>query len=73
MTRERSRASAAEENRLMNKRIYRSTLLGLVLAVQDYSASDEEAVAIIAHLLNTGRVVLTGTFAGQRIAEAIAA
>jgi hypothetical protein len=49
----------------MGKRVYRSTLLALVCAVQDYAASDDEAVAIIADMLNTGRVVLTGTFAGS--------
>ncbi len=54
----------------MKKRGYRSTLLNLVQAVQDYTASDEEAVAIIAHMLSTGRVVLIGTFAAERVAEA---
>ena len=56
----------------MRKRTYRSTLLSLVQAVQDYTASDEEAVATIVRLLNTGRVVLIGTFAGERVAEALA-
>ena len=55
----------------MKKQIYRSTMLGLVQTVQDYTESDEEAVAIIAHMLNTGRVVLIGTFAGERIAAAL--
>ena len=57
----------------MRTRTYRSTMLSLVQVVQDYAESDEEAVAIIAELLNSGRVVLIGTFAGQRIAEALAA
>jgi hypothetical protein len=56
----------------MRRKEYRSTLLNLVCAVQDYAASDDEVVAIITHLLNTGRVVLSGTFAGQRIAAALA-
>ncbi len=57
----------------MRKRTHRTTMLSLVRVVQDYAESDEEAVAIIAELLNSGRVVLIGTFAGQRIAEALAA
>ncbi len=57
----------------MRKRTHRTTMLSLVQVVQDYTESDEEAVALIAHLLNSGRVVLIGTFAGQRIAEALAA
>ena len=57
----------------MAQRTSRSTMLNLVQAVQDYAATDEEAVEIIAHLLNSGRVVLTGTFAGERIVEALAA
>lgn len=52
----------------MKTKMYRSTLLALVCAVQDYAASDEEVVAIITHLLRTGRVVLGGTFAGERVA-----
>jgi hypothetical protein len=54
----------------MRTQICRSTLLSLVQAVQDHTASDEEAVAIIAHMLSTRRVVLIGTFAAERIAEA---
>jgi hypothetical protein len=50
----------------MRKHESRSTLLNLVCAVQDYATSDDEVVAIITHLLNTGRVVLSGTFAGQQ-------
>jgi len=42
-------------------------MLELVRAVQDRARSDEEVVAIIAYMLNTRRVVLRGTFAGQRI------
>ena len=47
-------------------------MLALVQAVQDSACSDDEVVAIIAHLINSGRVVLTGTFAGRRIAAALA-
>ncbi len=48
----------------------RTTLLNLVQAVQDHARSDAEVVAVIAHMLRTGRVVLTGTFAGQRVTDA---
>jgi hypothetical protein len=44
-----------------------TTLLELVMAVQDCTRSDGEVVAVIAHLINTGRVVLSGNFAGRRI------
>jgi hypothetical protein len=54
----------------MRTQICRSTLLSLVQAVQDRTASDEEAVAMISRMLNAGRVVLIGTFAAERIAEA---
>ncbi len=36
------------------------TLAELVAAIQDSSASDAEAVAILNHMLNTGRVTLGG-------------
>ena len=55
------------------KNLRRSTMLELVLTVQDLASSDDEVVAIIAHMLNTGRVVLSGTFAGQRLAAELAA
>jgi hypothetical protein len=54
----------------MRQQRRRLTLLSLVQAVQDYTASDEKAVAIITPVLSTGRVVLIGTFAAERIAEA---
>jgi hypothetical protein len=41
-----------------------STLFDLVRAVQDHTQSDEEAVAVIAHLLATGRVRI-GTAASR--------
>jgi hypothetical protein len=52
----------------MRKRTHRTTLLELVQAVQDACATDAEVVAVIAHMVNSGRVVLGGTFAGARIA-----
>ena len=46
----------------------RSTLLDLVLQLQrDLTLSDEEVVGRAVRLVNSGRVVLTGNFAGQRL------
>jgi hypothetical protein len=45
----------------------KSTLLDLVQAVSVYATSDEEIVAAVAYLINSGRVLLCGTFAGARI------
>ena len=56
----------------MKRKVTRSTMLALVQAVQDAARSDDEVVAIIAHLISTRRVVLTGTFAGHCIAAALA-
>jgi hypothetical protein len=53
----------------MNKKNRRLTLLELVQAVQDSCRSDTEVVAVITHMVNTGRVVLRGTFARARIAS----
>ena len=49
----------------MQKR--RTTLLDLVVAVQDCARTDAEVVAIVVHLLRSRHIVLTGTFAGARI------
>jgi hypothetical protein len=54
----------------MNTMKPRTTLLDLVQAVQDHCSYDAEVVAVITHLVNSGRVVLRGTFAGRRIAAA---
>jgi len=54
----------------MKIRSARVTLLELVQAVQDNCRSDAEVVAVITHLVNTGRVVLRGTFAHARIVPA---
>ena len=43
------------------------TLLDVVEAVSEYTTSDEEVVATVASLINSGRVLLCGTFAGARI------
>jgi hypothetical protein len=38
------------------------TLLDLVAAVADAAASEEEVVAAVHHLIETGRVLLVGNF-----------
>jgi len=44
-----------------------TTLLDLVQTVSRFAASDEEIVAIVTSLVNSGRVRLCGSFAGARI------
>ena len=44
------------------------TLLELVQTVTESARNDEEVVATIAYLINSGRVRLCGTFAGAKIA-----
>lgn len=44
-----------------------TTLLDLVSAVNEVTATEDEAVATIVHLVNSGRVRLGGTFRGARI------
>ena len=51
----------------MEKKDRRTTLLELVRAVQDTCRSDAEVIAVITHMVNTGRVVLRGNFARQQI------
>ena len=43
------------------------TLLDLVRAVPFVAASEEEVVATVVHLVNSGQVQLCGTFAGAKI------
>ena len=50
-----------------NTRCRYLTLLELVQTVQDTCRTDTEVVAVVVHLINTGRVVLRGNFAGCRI------
>ena len=47
----------------------RSTMLELVQVIQDQVASDKDVVTIIRWLVNSGTVMLSGSFAGQRIEE----
>src|SRR3954463_11184921 len=44
------------------------TLLELVQVVNESARNDEEVVATVAYLVNSGRVRLCGTFAGAKIA-----
>ena len=41
-----------------------STLLELVQQVSESALTDDEVVALVAYLVNSGRVRLCGTFAG---------
>ena len=45
----------------------RMTLLELVQAIQDHTRSDNEVVAVVAYLINSGRVTLRGIFAGRQV------
>lgn len=40
-----------------------TTLLDLVIAVQDVSRTDDEVVSVITRMMQSGRVVLRGIFA----------
>ena len=44
------------------------TLLELIQVVSEAAHNDEEVVATVTYLINSGRVRLCGTFAGARIA-----
>ena len=46
---------------------YTSTLLELVQAASEFASTDDEIVAAVTHLINSGNVLLGGTFAGARI------
>jgi hypothetical protein len=57
------------DNRIQRDAIpTRSTLLSLILLLQrNLTLSDDAVVERAAHLVNSGRVVLTGNFAGRRL------
>jgi hypothetical protein len=42
------------------------TLLDLVNTVSEYAATDDEVVATVVHLVNSGQVELCGNFLGAR-------
>lgn len=44
------------------------TLLELVQSVGEFALSDDEVVATVAYLINSGHVRLCGSFAGAKIA-----
>ena len=44
------------------------TLLELIQLVSESARNDDEVVATVAYLINSGRVRLCGTFAGAKIA-----
>ena len=46
---------------------YPTTLLSLVTSLQDDGRSDNEVVALVCNLVNSGRVRLCGNFAGRDI------
>lgn len=47
--------------------VHTSTLLDLVQAVSEFATTDDEIVATVTYLVNSGRVRLCGNFAGARI------
>ena len=47
--------------------ITKTTLPDLVQAVSDSAANDAEIVAMVAYLVNSGRVQLCGNFVGAKI------
>lgn len=46
---------------------YRTTLLGLVQRLVGQAESDREVIATARRLVRSGRVVLTGSFRGERL------
>jgi hypothetical protein len=46
---------------------YKSTLLDLIQTVSEFATTDDEILATVTHLINSGQVLLGGTFAGARI------
>ena len=54
-----------EETAMATQR--QSTLLDLIQSVSDSANNDDEIVATVAYLINSGRVRLCGNFAGAKI------
>jgi hypothetical protein len=48
----------------------KTTLLDLVQTVSQFAKDDTEIVMVVAHMINSGRVQLCGTFAGAKISYA---
>jgi len=45
----------------------KSTLLDLVRTVNAFAATEDEVVATVTYLINSGKVLLCGNFAGAKI------
>ncbi len=45
----------------------KTTLLDLIRTISEYATNDEEIVATVVYLINSGKVQLCGTFAGAKI------
>ena len=43
------------------------TLLDVINAVDEFAETDEELLATVAHLVNSGKIRLCGGFAGSKI------
>ena len=43
-----------------------TTLLDLITTVSRYANSEEEVIAVVVHLVNSGRATLIGNFKGVR-------
>ena len=52
---------------VMKRHTRRMTMLELVQMVQRHHRRDTEVIAMIKRLVNSRRVVLSGTFAGERL------
>jgi hypothetical protein len=63
-----SHASISEDKEAAMTLRRTCTLLEVVQAVTEAARNDEEVVATITYLVNSGRVRLCGTFAGAKIA-----
>ena len=46
-----------------------TTLLELVRAISEVTEDDREVVATVRHLLRSGRVILCGSFRGERLPD----
>jgi hypothetical protein len=54
-----------EENTMEAQK--QTTLLDLIQSVNESARNEEEAIATVAYLINSGRVRLCGNFAGAKI------
>jgi hypothetical protein len=61
-----ARTSGARQEAVMETQS-QLTLLDLIEAVAEVTDSEAEQVSVVAHLVNSGRVRLTGNFRGRKI------